>query len=114
MADVLDRIGNPEVTTLSQIKANASGDFEIWLNDGKSCAASSDAGSKIVGYLAVPNLDANDRLWKINGARQVIYGRSELTAGDRIKAVKKQYDQTFKNTKRSTLWLFGQSDESSQ
>jgi hypothetical protein len=34
----------------------------------------------------VPNSDADDRLWKVHGKRQAIYGRADVPAGERMKA----------------------------
>jgi hypothetical protein len=38
------------------------------------------------GYVAVRNPDAKDGLWRIAGARQVIYAKSELSVSERIAA----------------------------
>jgi hypothetical protein len=88
LADVLDRMGNPDVTTLNHIRTHADGDFCIWLNERKNRRI---VGHRLenCGYVPVSNLDARDRLWKINGARQVIYGKSDLSAQERMKAVKR-------------------------
>jgi hypothetical protein len=38
------------------------------------------------GYVPVRNDGAKDGLWKINGKRQTIYGRTELPTPERIRA----------------------------
>ena len=40
------------------------------------------------GYVQVRNDAAQDGLWKINGERQVIYARNDLSAADRLKAAR--------------------------
>jgi hypothetical protein len=40
------------------------------------------------GYVPVRNDDAKDGLWKVDGTRQVIYAKSALTTGERLKAAR--------------------------
>jgi hypothetical protein len=41
------------------------------------------------GYTSVPNPDAQDRVWKINGARTVIYVKTSLSAVERLVAARR-------------------------
>ena len=46
-----------------------------------------------VGYVPARNDTAQDGLWKINGARQVVYAKSALSVRDRFKAVEALRDK---------------------
>jgi hypothetical protein len=86
LADVLDEMGNPDVTTLSQLVSAATGkEIETWLRDRKNRRVIRHRLEKC-GYVQVRNDTAKDGLWKVNGTRQVIYGKSALPARDRLKA----------------------------
>jgi hypothetical protein len=54
MADVLDRLGNPDAVTLSRVADYADGDFAIWLRDRKNYKK---VGYRfeVCGYAAVRN-----------------------------------------------------------
>jgi hypothetical protein len=87
LADVLDRLGNPDAASLSQIIGRARGDFADWLKDRKN--------RRIIPhrlearrYVPVRNDAASDGLWKISGGRQVIYAKDGLSLRDRLKAAK--------------------------
>ena len=49
-------------------------------------------------YIAVRNPDAKDKLWKINGRRQIIYARQDLTPEQRTDAAVELLDKL--NTKQ--------------
>jgi hypothetical protein len=85
LADVLDRLGNPDATTLTQIMNEAAGDFETWIKDRKNRRVIPHRMERC-GYAAVRNETAKDGLWKINDARQVVYAKSELTLQDQLRA----------------------------
>ena len=95
LADVLDKMGNPDATTLIGI-TNVAGEgqtdedrnsLHYWLSDRKNRRLVRHRLEN-VGYVAVHNPDAKDGLWKRNGSRQVIYARAELSIADQIKAVR--------------------------
>jgi hypothetical protein len=87
LADVLDEMGNPNVTTLNRITAAATGGIVTWLNDRKNRRAIPHRLEKC-GYVPVRNDTAESGLWVINGSRQVIYGKKLLSIRDRIKAAR--------------------------
>jgi hypothetical protein len=87
LADVLDRMGNPDATTLSRIANEATGAFEVWIRDRKNRRAIPHRLEKC-GYVPVRNDTADGGLWYINHARQVIYAKSELSIRDRLKAAR--------------------------
>jgi hypothetical protein len=87
LADALDRMNNPDATTLIGITAATMGELEIWLKDRRNRRAIPHRLEKC-GYVAVRNDTAKDGLWVINGARQAIYAKSSLSIHDRIKAAR--------------------------
>jgi Family of unknown function (DUF5906) len=103
LADVLDELGNPDAVTLTRVldKAEAltplakkkdgqplPGTFAHWLGDRKNRRAIPHRMERC-GYVPVRNDMAKDGLWKINGARQVIYARVALSIKDRMQAAGK-------------------------
>jgi hypothetical protein len=85
LADVLDQMGNPEVTTITWILRYAMGDIAEWLKDRKNRRVIPHRLEKC-GYVPVRNDTAESGLWVINGKRQVIYARKDLPERDRHKA----------------------------
>jgi hypothetical protein len=85
LSDSLDALGNPNAVTLSTILMNTNGSFSAWLSDRKN-SRQIPHRMEAVGYVPVRNHGAKDGLWKLNGKRQVIYARRELTLHDRIQA----------------------------
>jgi Family of unknown function (DUF5906) len=88
LADVLDRIGNPDTITLSRIRAEATGEFQTWVMDRKNRRVISYR-LEVCGYVRVRNDDADDGMWKISGNRQVVYAKASLSPAERIRAVRK-------------------------
>ncbi len=92
LADVLDEMEGPEgpdATTLIKITW-AAGKKEIagWLKDRKNRRLIPHRLEKC-GYVPVRNDFAKDGLWKIGGARQVVYAKSALSVTARIAAANK-------------------------
>ena len=86
LADVLDKMRNPDATTLSRIIIAAMGvEIETWLRDRKNRRAIPHRLEKC-GYVPVRNDAAESGLWVISGVRQVIYGRKTLSIRDRVRA----------------------------
>jgi alkylated DNA repair dioxygenase AlkB len=80
LADVIDELGNPPALTIAELSAKAP--HLEWLHN--------DQKHKLTGYrladchyVRVNNRDAKDKLWKINGRRQVIYVQEDLTPQQR-------------------------------
>jgi hypothetical protein len=85
LADVLDLLGNPDATTLTRIANRAPGDFALWLRDRKNRRVIPYRLEQC-RYVPVRN-DARDTgLWVVDGVRQVIYARAELSIRDRLQA----------------------------
>jgi hypothetical protein len=87
LADVLDKMKRPAAVTIKQIAERAAGNFQEWMTDRRSRRAIPHRLEKC-GYVHVRNGNANDGLWVINGNRQVVYARSELSAANREKAAR--------------------------
>jgi hypothetical protein len=88
LADILDRLGNPDATTLARISNEAAGDFQEWLRNRKHrrmIPHRLESG----GYVPVRNEGADDGLWKLHGARQVIYVKKTLSRRDQFAAANK-------------------------
>ncbi|QND55661.1 primase-helicase family protein [Mesorhizobium huakuii] len=89
MADALTAVENPAAVTLSMLSKAAHDarnyEFGRWLQDrGNSRRVPHRLES--CGYTATRNHGATNGLWTVNGKKQVIYTRSELTPQQRQKA----------------------------
>jgi hypothetical protein len=91
LADVLDKMGNPDAVTLIQIANAATGDFEAWVRDRKNRRAIPHRLEKC-DYVPVRNEARETGLWVVNGTRQVIYAKAALSIRDRLKAASKLCD----------------------
>jgi hypothetical protein len=88
LADVLERLGNPDATTLTRVQNEATGEFEVWLRDRKNRRVIPHRFESC-DYTPVRNHDAKDGLWKIAGARQVVYAKNSLPLAAQMKAARK-------------------------
>jgi hypothetical protein len=93
LADVLDRLGNPNVTTLAKVYAEATGDFQEWLGDRRNRRQIPYRFERCE-YVQVRNDAANDGLWVIHHKRQAIYAKVSLSIRDRIAAARELVDAT--------------------
>ena len=85
LRDAIDAIGAPNALTLAQIVAVTSDDFGKWLYDRKN-ARLIPHRLEACGYVRVRNQGAKDGHWKVNGKRQVIYAKAELSPRDQYAA----------------------------
>jgi Family of unknown function (DUF5906) len=88
LADILDRLGNPDAVTLLQVADNADGEFAIWLRERKN-RRTVGYRFETCGYVAVRNEGAKDGLWKISDRRQVIYAKTALSVRERYMAAQR-------------------------
>jgi hypothetical protein len=104
LQDVLDKLGNPDAVTLAEINLKASVDLGEWLTDRKNRKAFNHRLEKC-GYLAVNNRVAEDGLWRINERRQMIYAKSTLALGEKVKAAEnlKTREEKIAAEKRAAL-----------
>jgi hypothetical protein len=83
--DVLDMIGNPPALTIERLIASAPDELSIFLRERKNRKA---ASHRIIeaGYEAVRNTVAQDGMWRVGGARKIVYANKSLTVPERFKA----------------------------
>jgi hypothetical protein len=84
LADIFDRLGNPDAITLDQLSAKAVGEFRIWITDRKN-RRSIPHRLDNCGYTPVRN-QTQDGLWVIDGKRQVVYAKKDLPLSAQLKA----------------------------
>ena len=94
LADVLDRLGNPTAVTINQIAVEAPAEFALFLRDRKN-RRQIPHRLEACGYTPVRSPAASDGLWKIGGARQVIYAKKELIERDRQAAARRLQGDTW-------------------
>jgi hypothetical protein len=93
LADVLDKLGNPDVVTLTELIGAANGGTAEWLLDRRHRRALPHRLERC-DYVSVRNPYAKDGLWKLQGARQVIYARADLSPQQREAAAQRRCDPT--------------------
>ncbi|MCK1699856.1 primase-helicase family protein [Bradyrhizobium sp. 144] len=91
LVETLDRLGSPKAVTIKQLADEAETvthlqDLAGWISDRKSRRAIPHRMAQ-VGYVPVRNSGDKTGLWKIAGAKQVVYAQKELSVHDQIKAV---------------------------
>lgn len=98
LLDVLDKLGHydelgwepgrPEAVTLDQVRKHAECPIGLagWLGDMKNLRAANHRLER-AGYSTVTNRGREDGRWRINGARQTVYARQELSSAEKQKAV---------------------------
>jgi Family of unknown function (DUF5906) len=90
MADAIDKLGKPNALTLAMLIEETNDmqgrdEFHYWLRDRKNRRVIPHRLER-GGYVAVQNDTAKDGLWVIDGRRQVVYAKCELSLSDRHKA----------------------------
>jgi hypothetical protein len=89
LADVLDRLGKPDVVTLRKIQLSASSDFAEWLRDRKNRRAIPHRLDSC-GYVPVRNPDdKRDGQWKIGDKRYTVYAKAALSLHEQLAAIRK-------------------------
>jgi hypothetical protein len=86
LADALEKLGTPDAVTVAMAANAAGGDFGQWLRDRRN-SRQIPHRFEAAGYVAVRNeADKRDGLWKVDGARVVIYAIKTLSIRDQIVA----------------------------
>lgn len=85
LAHALEAIKNPEAVALIDIAVFASEPFRNWLQDRKN-RRHIPHRLESVGYVPVRNQGSKDGLWVIDGRRQSVYVRGEMSSRDRYAA----------------------------
>jgi Family of unknown function (DUF5906) len=91
LADVIEALGNPVALTIemmaNKVSANgAKGSFYEYLTDRKNSRSIAYRLNEC-GYVQVRPSTRKDGFWRVNGRRQVVYARAELSIRDQFKAV---------------------------
>jgi hypothetical protein len=84
----VNRLGNPDATTLIRLTIAAREGFKEWLGDRKNRRMIPHRLERC-GYVPVRNDSAKDGLWKMSGTRQVIYAKSALSIKERYTAAQR-------------------------
>ena len=87
LADSLERLGEPDAIPASRLVSAADEGFKQWLLDRKN-RRSIPHRMENCGYAPIRNDLAKDGLWKVDGRRQVIYGKAELTVSQQLAAAR--------------------------
>jgi len=99
LADALDAMQKngqrPIVTTINAVMEAAAfaADLNTWLRDPKN-RRRVPGRFEACGYLPVHNTEVKDKRWVINGRRQIVYGRMDVSASERIAAARKLTEAT--------------------
>jgi hypothetical protein len=88
LADVLDRLDNPDAVTLSRIESEARLDFGVWLSDRRNRRLIPHRFESC-GYVPVRNGAAKDGQFVVQGRRQRIYAKATMSAAERLRAARK-------------------------
>jgi hypothetical protein len=87
LADCLELLGDPEITTLARVAGQADQGFHDWLKDRKNRRIIPHR-FEACGYVPVRNPDAADGLWKIGSQRMAAYGKANLSLPEQIAGVR--------------------------
>ena len=87
LTDVIDKMGNPDALTLSQVMANA-GPAADWLMEKKNFRALKHRLGRCK-YVSVKNPDREDGRWKIKGSPETVYAKSSLSPQGREEAARR-------------------------
>jgi len=96
LADALDLVAGlsankrwPDAVTMADIvAATTQASFADYLKDRKNSRRIPHR-FEACGYTPVRNPDADDGLWRLNGRRQVVYARNNLSFADRLGAARR-------------------------
>jgi hypothetical protein len=104
LQDVLDKLGNPDAVTLSELihATDYHGDFHQWLEDRKNRRIIPHR-LEAAGYVRVRNEDRSTGMWVVGGVRQAVYAKKSLTLKQQHKAVaelRRKADEAEKEAER--------------
>jgi hypothetical protein len=85
LADVIDLLGKPDATTILRLAEASNTDLSQWITDRKNRRVIPHRLEQC-GYVPIRNDSAESGLWYINGKRQTVYARSDLSISDRFRA----------------------------
>jgi hypothetical protein len=85
MSDVLDKLMSPDAVTIRELIERADPEFREWLRDRRN-RRNIPHRLGAAGYAPIRNDAAKDGLWKVDGKRQAVYARRDLSIRDRAAA----------------------------
>lgn len=90
LRELIDEMGHPAAVTIKKLIAKTQQDsaLETWLKEPKNRRQIPKNMNK-AGYVDVPNPDAKDGVWRVNGKRTPIYARRDLTVQQRLVEARK-------------------------
>jgi len=88
LADALDRLGWPDAVSLRDVARVADTGFAAWLGERKNRRQIPHRMHE-VDYAPVRNDAAKDGRWKVEGKRQVLYAKRDLSIRDRLAAARR-------------------------
>jgi hypothetical protein len=88
LADAIEKLHDPDVITIEQVKSRAEISLLDYFRDKKNSRNVSKR-FEACGYVAVDNTDAKDRLWRIGGKRQVVYAKASLSEREQMIAARR-------------------------
>jgi hypothetical protein len=92
LADVIEKLGKPEVLRLADVTAIAPKETQAWLNDRKNRRRIPHL-MEASGYRSVRSPFAKDGRWVIDGERFVIYALESMTDGERQRKARAYADK---------------------
>jgi len=87
LADAIDKLDNPDALTLAQLQTKSTDGLAEWLGDRKNRRIIPHRLEQC-RYVPIRNPDAEDGHWKVNGRRQAVYARDNLTLREQIIAAR--------------------------
>jgi hypothetical protein len=87
LEDLLDEMDRPYAIPISRLLAAAKGGLAEWMKEPRNRKAIPHK-LEDSGYTMVNNSGAKDGYWRLNGRRQPIYGRKDLSERERLTAVR--------------------------
>jgi hypothetical protein len=86
LADILERLGNPDVVTKADVIEVADDDFASWLRDRRNARLIPHRFEEC-GYVAVRNPHHVEGQWRVKGRIVAIYSKATLSIRDQFGAV---------------------------
>jgi hypothetical protein len=88
LADLTEKLGNPDALTVPQLIAAATGDVAEWLIDRRNRRTIPHRLERC-GYVSVRNPNSGDGRWKVQGTNLTIYARAVLSPQEQQLAAQK-------------------------
>jgi hypothetical protein len=94
LADAIEKLGSPDALTVSDIIGVVKNDYDFtaWLTDRKN-RRQLPHRFEAAGYVITRSPSAGDGRWAVNGKKQTIYAKRELSIRDRIAGASRRAEQ---------------------